>query len=53
MATVSTRFEIVPLVGVLEIGKNMTAYNYGGHIMVVDTGLMFRAFCLEKAERWD
>lgn len=32
---------VIPLGGVMEIGKNMTAYEYGDQILVVDAGLMF------------
>ncbi len=32
---------IIPLGGVMEIGKNMTAYEYNDQIVVVDSGLMF------------
>ncbi len=32
---------IIPLGGLGEIGKNMTVYEYGGAILIVDTGLMF------------
>ncbi|HSF82639.1 MAG TPA: ribonuclease J [Anaerolineales bacterium] len=32
---------IIPLGGLGEVGKNMMAYEYGGDILVVDTGLMF------------
>jgi ribonuclease J len=32
---------ILPLGGLGEVGKNMMAYEYGGHILVVDAGLMF------------
>ena len=32
---------IIPLGGVMGIGKNMTAYEYGDEILVVDAGLMF------------
>ena len=35
------KLQIIPLGGVLEIGKNMTAFAYGGRILVVDAGLMF------------
>jgi ribonuclease J len=34
---------ILPLGGLGEIGKNMTVVEYGGRIVVVDTGLMFPA----------
>lgn len=33
--------KILPLGGLGEVGKNMMAYEYGGHILVVDAGLMF------------
>ncbi len=32
---------IIPLGGLGEVGRNMMAYEYGGQIMVVDSGLMF------------
>lgn len=32
---------IIPLGGLGEVGKNMMAYEYDGHILVVDAGLMF------------
>jgi len=32
---------IIPLGGVGEIGKNMTVFEYGGEIIIVDCGLMF------------
>ncbi len=35
------KLQIIPLGGVLEIGKNMTAYVLDGQILVVDAGLMF------------
>ena len=35
------KLRIIPLGGVSEIGKNMTALEYGGQILVVDCGLMF------------
>ncbi len=37
----SDRIKILPLGGLGEIGKNMTVVEYGGKIVVVDTGLMF------------
>lgn len=33
--------KIIPLGGLEEIGKNMTAFEYGNDIIVVDAGLMF------------
>ena len=35
------KLQIIPLGGVLEIGKNMTAFVYKDQILVVDAGLMF------------
>ena len=35
------KFKIIPLGGRNEIGKNMTAYEYGGEIIVVDCGMAF------------
>ncbi len=32
---------IVPLGGLGEVGKNMTLYEYGNDILIVDTGMMF------------
>ncbi len=37
----SGKLQVIPLGGVGEIGKNMTAYVYGESILVVDCGLMF------------
>jgi ribonuclease J len=35
------RLKIIPLGGLGEVGKNMMVYEYNGHILVVDAGLMF------------
>jgi ribonuclease J len=35
------KLRVLPLGGLGEIGKNMTVVEYGGRIVVVDTGLMF------------
>ena len=35
------QLKIIPLGGLDEIGKNMTAYEYGGEIIVVDCGMAF------------
>jgi ribonuclease J len=37
----SKKLRVLPLGGLGEIGKNMTLIEYGGKIVVVDTGLMF------------
>ena len=37
----SGTLRVLPLGGVGEIGKNMTVVEYGGRIVVVDTGLRF------------
>ncbi len=37
----SGKLRILPLGGLGEIGKNMTVIEYGGKIVIVDTGLMF------------
>jgi ribonuclease J len=41
MASSQTPLRIIPLGGVGEIGKNMTVFEYGDEIVVVDCGLMF------------
>ena len=35
------KLRIVPLGGLGEVGKNMTVYEYGKNILIVDTGIMF------------
>ena len=35
------KLKIIPLGGLNEIGKNMTVYEYGGEIVVVDCGMAF------------
>jgi ribonuclease J len=37
----NSKLRVLPLGGLGEIGKNMTVVEYGGRIVVVDTGLMF------------
>jgi ribonuclease J len=37
----SNKLRVLPLGGLGEIGKNMTVIEYGGKIVVIDTGLMF------------
>ncbi len=37
----TTPLRIIPLGGLKEVGKNMTAYEYGKDIIVVDTGIKF------------
>ncbi len=41
MSKTQNKLSIIPLGGVGEIGKNMTAYQYGNDIIVVDAGLKF------------
>lgn len=35
------KLKIIPLGGVQEIGKNITVFEYGGDIIIVDCGIMF------------
>ncbi|MEW6030240.1 MAG: ribonuclease J [Chloroflexota bacterium] len=35
------KLKIIPLGGLGEVGKNMTAYEFGGDILIVDAGIMF------------
>ena len=41
MATKKNKLKIIPLGGMEEIGKNMTVFEYGENIIVVDCGLAF------------
>lgn len=36
-----TTLRIIPLGGVGEIGRNMTAYEYGGKLLIIDAGVLF------------
>jgi ribonuclease J len=35
------KLRVIPLGGLGEVGKNMMVYEYGGELLIVDTGLMF------------
>jgi len=37
----NNKIRIIPLGGLGEVGKNMTVYEYGKEILIVDTGIMF------------
>ena len=41
MAKSKNKLRVIPLGGIEEIGKNMTAIEYGNDIIVVDCGSMF------------
>ena len=41
MARNKKKLKVIPLGGLEEIGKNMTVFEYGGDIIVVDCGLAF------------
>ena len=41
MASKNNALKLIPLGGVNEIGKNMTIFEYGSDIIVVDCGLSF------------
>jgi ribonuclease J len=40
-ANTQTKLRIIPLGGLEEIGKNMTAFEYGNDILIIDMGFMF------------
>jgi ribonuclease J len=39
--TDNTKLRIIPIGGLGEVGKNMTLYEYGNNILIVDAGIMF------------
>ena len=39
--TSSNKLKIVPLGGLGEVGKNMTAIEYGRNVLIIDAGVMF------------
>jgi ribonuclease J len=41
MSNKQEKLRIIPIGGLGEVGKNMMVYEYDGHILVVDAGLMF------------
>ena len=41
LSFMAEKLKIIPLGGLNEIGKNMTVYEYGGEIIVVDCGMAF------------
>src|SRR5512137_1829663 len=41
MSNTPEKLRIIPIGGLGEVGKNMMAYEYDDHILVVDAGLMF------------
>ncbi|MEK7164996.1 MAG: ribonuclease J [Patescibacteria group bacterium] len=41
LPTAANKLRIIPLGGLEEVGKNMTAFEYGNDIVIVDMGLMF------------
>ena len=41
MASKNNTLKLIPLGGVNEIGKNMTVFEFGNDIIVVDCGLSF------------
>ena len=40
-ATIGTTLRIIPLGGCGEVGKNMTAFEYGQNVILIDCGIMF------------
>mgnify|MGYP002728391642 FL=1 len=41
MSTVETSVKVIPLGGLEQIGMNMTVFEYGESIIVVDCGMSF------------
>ena len=41
MGKFQNKVQIIPLGGLGEIGKNMTAFRYGDDMILIDAGLMF------------
>jgi len=39
--TNKNKLRIIPIGGLGEVGKNMTLYEYGNDILIVDAGIMF------------
>ena len=48
MSTVETSVKVIPLGGLEQIGMNMTVFEYGESIIVVDCGMSFPVDEFEK-----